>query len=159
MSSIPGLNVSACSGTDVRVAIIHTQWNSRVVDALVDACQKTLTENGVTQIVIESVGGAFELPLAAAILAKSGRFDVIIPIGCLVKGDTMHFEYISGAAVDGLMRVGLDTGIPIINGILNVLTNDQALARPALIGKRENEAIGWAKTALQQVRLVKKYTV
>jgi 6,7-dimethyl-8-ribityllumazine synthase len=141
----------------LRVGIIKTRWNVVVVDALVQACTQTLIDAGVREIAVEEVGGAFELPLVASMMAKSGQFDVIIPIGCLIKGETMHFEYISGAAVEGLMQVGLDTGIPVINGILNVLNEPQALARAGLEGTHGNEGIGWAKTAIQQVRLVSKY--
>lgn len=142
---------------ELRVGIIKTRWNVVVVDALVDGCVRTLTDAGVRSITVEEVGGAFELPLVASMMAKSGMFDVIIPIGCLIKGETMHFEYISGAAVEGLMKVGLDTGIPIINGILNVLNESQALARAGIEGTHGNEGIGWAKTAMQQVHLVNKY--
>ena len=149
----------AQDGAGVRVAIIKAKWNSTVIDALVAGCIATLKEAGVTNIVIEEVGGAYELPLAASVLAKSSLFDVIIPIGCLIKGETMHFEYISSAAVDGLMRVGLDSGVPVLNGILNVLSEKQALARAGLEGTHGNEGIGWAETALQQVKLVQKYRV
>ena len=145
------------NGTGIRVGIIKAKWNSTVVEALVDGCIQTLREHGVTQITIEMVGGAFELPLASQAIAKSGQFDAIVPVGCLIKGETLHFEYISGASVDGLMRVGLDTHIPVVNGILNVMNGSQALARAGLQGTHGNEGIGWAKTAIQQALLVRKY--
>lgn len=139
------------------VGIIKTRWNPIVVDAIVEGISTTLAQQNVSDITIEEVGGAFELPLAASVMAKSGKFDVIIPVGCLIKGATMHFEYISSAAVDGLMRINLDHGIPVINGILNVLTEDQALERAGLKGDHGNEGIGWALTAIQQVHLSRKY--
>ncbi len=142
----------------IRVGIIKTRWNPTVVDAIVEGVIKTLNKDNQAEITVEEVGGAFELPVAASLMAKSGKFDVIIPIGCLIKGATMHFEYISSAAVDGLMRVGLDHGIPVINGILNVLNEDQALERAGLKGDHGNEGIGWALTAIQQVHLSRKYT-
>ena len=141
----------------IRIGVIKTRWNPTVVDAIVEAVVSTLSKQNVPDVTIEEVGGAFELPLAASVMAKSGKFDAIIPIGCLIKGATMHFEYISGAAVDGLMRVSLDHGIPVINGILNVLTEDQALERAGLRGDHGNEGVGWALTALQQVHLSRKY--
>jgi len=141
----------------LRVGVIKTRWNPTVVDAIVEGIVATLAKQNVVDVVVEEVGGAFELPLAASLMAKSGQFDVIIPVGCLIKGSTMHFEYISGAAVDGLMRVSLDTGIPVINGILNVLTEDQALERAGLKGDHGNEGIGWALTAIQQVKVSRKY--
>lgn len=160
MASIRGLNLSLDEnhGDNFRIAIIHAQWNSQVVDELVSGCMATLTQKGVCNIVLESVGGAFELPLAASALAKSGKFNAIIAIGCLIKGATMHFEYISSAAVDGLMRVSLDNDIPVINGILNVLTEEQALERAGLSEGHSNEGVGWANTAILQARLVRKYS-
>jgi 6,7-dimethyl-8-ribityllumazine synthase len=159
MTSIRGLVLpsSGLDGTGRRIGIIKTRWNPTVVDALVDGVMGTLRELNVQDIIVEEVGGAFELPLAASAMIKSGKFDAIIPIGCLIKGETMHFEYISSAAVDGLMRVGLDTGVPVINGILNVLSETQALERAGLVGTRGNEGIGWAQTAIQQVLLLDKY--
>jgi 6,7-dimethyl-8-ribityllumazine synthase len=145
-------------GTGLRIAIVKSMWNDVVVNALSSGCREALQDLGVTDIVIESVGGAFELPSAAAILAKSGKFDAILAVGCLIKGESMHFEYISGAAVDGLMRVSLDTGVPIVNGILNVLTESQALTRSGLEGTHGNEGVGWAKTAVIQANLFKKYS-
>ena len=156
--TVRGLSlVPAANDTDVKVGIIKTRWNPVIVDSIVAAVVDTLTKNGIRDIVIEEVGGAFELPLAASLMAKSRMFDVIIPVGCLIKGATMHFEYISSAAVDGLMRVSLDSQIPVINGILNVLTEDQALERAGLKGDHGNEGIGWALTSIQQVNLSRKY--
>jgi 6,7-dimethyl-8-ribityllumazine synthase len=161
MTSIRGLKIPATDeikGQGVRIGIVKSMWNDTVVNALVDGSILTLKLLGVTDITIETVGGAFELPLAAQAMAQSKRFEAIIAIGCLIKGETMHFEYISSAAVDGLMRVGLETGVPVINGVLNVLTESQALARAGLEGTHGNEGIGWAKTAVMQSLLVSKYS-
>jgi|LauGreDrversion4_2_1035121.scaffolds.fasta_scaffold207404_1 6,7-dimethyl-8-ribityllumazine synthase len=152
LSLVPTIQV-----TTIRVGIIKTRWNPLVVDAIVDGVVATLKKEGIETVVTEEVGGAFELPFAVSVMAKSGDFDVIIPVGCLIKGATMHFEYISGASVDGLMRVSLDSGIPVINGILNVLTEDQALERAGLKGNHGNEGVGWALTAIQQVNIARKY--
>ena len=160
MSSIRGLDIPSSGNADgrgLRFAIVKSMWNDKVVNALVDGCVDTLRDMGSTDVTIETVGGAFELPLAAQALAKSLQFDGILAIGCLIKGETMHFEYISSAAVDGLMRVGLDSGVPVLNGVLNVLTEDQALARAGLIETHGNEGVGWAKTAIIQARLLAKY--
>jgi 6,7-dimethyl-8-ribityllumazine synthase len=157
--SIRGLNLSdTLDASRFRIAIIKTRWNTTVVNALVEACYDTLNDCNAMEVTVEEVGGAFELPLVSQTLAKTGKYDAIIAIGCLIKGETMHFEYISGAAVEGLMRVGLETGIPVINGILNVLSEDQALARAGLKGTHGNEGIGWAKTAIQQAHIIKKYS-
>jgi 6,7-dimethyl-8-ribityllumazine synthase len=156
--TIRGLSlVPAAHLSTIRVGIIKTRWNPLIVDTIVDGVVATLKKEGIETVVIEEVGGAFELPLAVSLMAKSGSFDVLIPVGCLIKGATMHFEYISGASVDGLMRVSLDCGIPVINGILNVLTEDQALERAGLKGTHGNEGVGWALTAIQQVSIARKY--
>lgn len=159
MTSIRGLKIPELVQVQgLRVGIVKSLWNEKVVSALLDGAVNTLQELSVAEITVETVGGAFELPSAAAVMAKSGQFDAIIAIGCLIKGESMHFEYISGAAVDGLMRVGLDRGIPVINGVLNVLSEAQALARSGLEGTHGNEAVGWAKTAVMQASLFRKYT-
>jgi len=160
-STIRGLDLSTnqIDGTHFRVGIIKTRWNSTVVDALVEGVMETLRKHGTHNISCEEVGGAFELPLASLAMIKSGKYDVIIPVGCLIKGATMHFEYISSAAVDGLMKVSLETGVPVINGILNVLNETQALERAGLVGTHGNEGFGWAQTALQQVALVRRYMI
>jgi 6,7-dimethyl-8-ribityllumazine synthase len=159
MTTIRGLNIPTIAHVQgLRVGIVKSLWNDAVVNALVDGAVRTLQEISVADITVETVGGAFELPSAVAVMAKSGQFDAIIAIGCLIKGESMHFEYISGAAVDGLMRVGLDSGIPVINGVLNVLSESQALARSGLEGTHGNEGVGWAKTAVMQASLFRKYT-
>lgn len=156
--SIRGLKLGDnLDAAGIHVAIIKTRWNTAVVNALVEACYDTLNSANAAEVVVEEVGGAFELPLVAQALARSGRFHAIVAIGCLIKGETMHFEYISSAAVDGIMRVGLESGIPVINGILNVLNETQALVRAGIEGSHGNEGIGWAKTAIQQVHILRKY--
>jgi 6,7-dimethyl-8-ribityllumazine synthase len=158
MDTIRGLKLHpAADASDMHFAVIKTRWNTQVVDALVGGCIETLRQSGCTQITVEEVGGAFELPLAASVMSAERRFDAIIPIGCLIKGETMHFEYISQATVNGLMQVGLETKIPVIDGVLNVLSETQALERAGLVGSHGNEGIGWAQTAIQQVKLIRKY--
>ncbi len=112
------------------------------------------------QLPVLQVPGAYELPMGAQLaIGHAGRmrrpFDAVICLGCLIKGDTMHFEYIADAVSQGIMRVGLDTGVPVIFGVLTVLTLEQALVRAGL-GKdgapetgHHNHGIEWAQTALK----------
>jgi 6,7-dimethyl-8-ribityllumazine synthase len=86
---------------------------------------------------------------ATATASSTGPFDAVIAVGVLIKGETMHFEYIADAAVHGLMRVQLDTGIPVILGILTVLTEDQAKARAGLEGKGHNHGEDWGSAAVE----------
>ncbi len=97
------------------------------------------------------VPGAFELPITARLLAASKRVDVIVCLGCLDKGETMHFEYIAEAVANGIMQVALESYVPCIFGVLTVLNKGQAIARSTGTG---NEGLGWGKAALE-IRLAR----
>lgn len=101
--------------------------------------------------------GAYELPLAASVMLNSPHthFDGVIVIGCLVKGETMHFEYIAEAVTQGVMKLNLDTRKPVIYGVLTVLNTDQAEARCGLKGANSGEE--WGKTCLESCQMAKKY--
>lgn len=113
-----------------RLALIVSQFNPEVTHGLRDGALAYLAENGVTVAPehIYSAPGAFEIPLIARRLAE-GDFDGVICLGCVIKGDTAHFEYISEAAAHGLMQAGLATGKPITFGILTTYTDQQAILR------------------------------
>jgi 6,7-dimethyl-8-ribityllumazine synthase len=113
-----------------RLAIVVSQFNPEVTHGLRDGALAYLAENGVTLSSrdVFSAPGAFETPLIAKRLAQSG-YDGVICLGCVIKGDTAHFEYISEATAHGLMQVGLETGKPVTFGILTVYTDEQAVAR------------------------------
>ena len=117
----------------MRFAVIRTMWNSELVDALADGNTQALLRAGVPadRIVQQSVPGCYELPLAAKQLCTSGKVDAVVCIGLLIKGETMHFEYLSGATCEGMMNVQLETGVPVIYGVLNCLTTEQAVERCA----------------------------
>ncbi|CAG8475368.1 8396_t:CDS:2 [Paraglomus brasilianum] len=99
------------NGSSLHVLIVKTRWNSEIVDSLVEGAINTLTSHRVNRsnIHIEDVAGSYELPFATKRILQGGRFQVAIAIGVLIKGDTMHFEYIAEAVSHGLMSVGLDT--------------------------------------------------
>tara|TARA_R110002020_G_scaffold10801_2_gene40997 strand:- start:240 stop:683 length:444 start_codon:yes stop_codon:yes gene_type:complete len=113
-----------------RLALVVSQFNPEVTHGLRDGALAYLSENGVAIAPddIYSAPGAFEIPLIARRLAQSG-FDGVICLGCVIKGETAHFEYISDAAAHGLMQVGLETGKPITFGILTTYTDEQAIVR------------------------------
>jgi 6,7-dimethyl-8-ribityllumazine synthase len=118
------------SETSPRLALVVSQFNPEVTLGLRDGALAYLGENGV-MIAPDNVylaPGAFEIPLIAKRLAQSG-FDGVICLGCVIKGDTAHFEYISEATAHGLMQVGLETGKPITFGILTTYTEEQAILR------------------------------
>ncbi|KAI8612330.1 6,7-dimethyl-8-ribityllumazine synthase [Chytriomyces sp. MP71] len=116
---------SSLNGAGLKIRVIHTRWNLEIVDSLTKATIEKLKNHGVRaeDIFVREVPGAFELPFAAKALSEG--VDAVVAIGVLIKGDTMHFEYIADATCQGLMRVGLDTGVPVVLGVLTCLTEEQ----------------------------------
>jgi len=114
-----------------RIAIITSQFNEGVTQGLQAGALKYLAEQGVevAKAAVFSAPGAFEIPLMAKALAKTGAFDGVVCLGCVIKGDTAHFEFISLGATIGLMNVTLETGVPIAFGVITTYTDDQAVAR------------------------------
>lgn len=139
-------------GSDIRIGIIRTRWNDEHVTNLVDGCKKALKECNVKEenIFETSIPGAYELPLSARFLALSGTVDAIVTAGVLIKGDTMHFEYISDAVSSGLMSVQLQTQCPVVYGVLNCMTEDQVKARSS---GDSNHGYDWGKTAVEMALL------
>ena len=116
-----------------RFAIVVSRFNAEITDGLLAGARDALAQAGVRDddVTLVRVPGAFELPVAAQRLAESGRVDAVICLGCLIKGDTMHFEYIAEAASHGIMAVSADTGVPVTFGVLTTLTEEQAVVRSA----------------------------
>lgn len=114
-----------------RYAVVVARFNPDVTDGLLAGALATLAGAGVSddRITVVRVPGAFEIPLVARTLAASGRFDAVVCLGCLIKGDTMHFEYIAEAASHGIAEAAAATGVPVTFGVLTTLTDEQALAR------------------------------
>ena len=138
----------------MRVAIVVARFNEEITSGLLAGARERLAEAGVTSdaVTVVHVPGAFEIPLMARGLAASGRFNAVICLGCLIKGDTMHFEYIASAAAQGIMDAGLSTGIPVTFGVLTTLTDAQAEERAAPgPGNKGREA---AQAALDMVALL-----
>jgi 6,7-dimethyl-8-ribityllumazine synthase len=137
----------------MRIGIIKTRWNDKHVNNLCLGIREALAECKVQDdnIFETSVPGSFELPIAAQFLALSGTVDAIICTGVLIKGDTMHFEYIADTVSKGIMNIGLNTRTPIIFGVLTCLTEDQVKAR-STPGKG-NPGNDWGKTAVEMALL------
>ncbi|GAA5986335.1 hypothetical protein JCM10908_003708 [Rhodotorula pacifica] len=178
-------------GSGLRFLIVHARWNEQVISPLVDGAVATMLKYGAKRenIVIESVPGSYELPIACSrMIAASqiqasanatdlmgastlladpiasvaspaisssvplkGPFAAVIAIGVLIKGSTQHFEYISDAVTHGLMRIQLETGVPVVYGVLNCNTDEQALQR-AGVGretKGHNHGEDWGAAAVE----------
>ncbi|HEX9451980.1 MAG TPA: 6,7-dimethyl-8-ribityllumazine synthase [Burkholderiales bacterium] len=119
------------SGAGLRIGIVVGRFNQDVGDGLLSACTAELGKLGVANgdIEVVTVPGALEIPLALQKLAGTGRFDALVALGAVIRGETYHFEVVSNQSADGVMTVQLDTGVPIANGILTTDNDEQAEAR------------------------------
>ncbi|KAF7712707.1 6,7-dimethyl-8-ribityllumazine synthase [Penicillium ucsense] len=190
MTSIKGPGApETFDGSDLRIAIVHARWNTKIIESLVAGAKKSLFAAGVKEenITVQTVPGSYELPIGVQRLYAASQvqasqtgegpsatdllsgstsdlsktatspattpkkpFDAIIAIGVLIKGATMHFEYIADAVSHGLMRVQLDSGVPVIFGLLTVLTEEQGLERAGLgNGGMHNHGEDWGSAAVE----------
>ena len=131
----PKLEIDA---TGLQIAVLVTSWHKNITDGLLAGAERALKEAGNDTYEVWQIPGAFELPLAAAYAIDQGA-DVVIALGCVIEGDTPHFEYVCRAATDGLNRVQLDTGIPVGFGLLTVNNEKQALDRAGLPKSKEDK--------------------
>ena len=140
--------------TGRRFAVVVSTFNQDITDGLLRGARAALSDAGVdtTDVTVVRVPGAFEIPLAARRLARTGRYDAIICLGCVIKGETMHFEYISSAVSQGIMAVSADTGIPVTFGVLTTLTEEQATVRSA--DGPDNKGREAALSAVEMITLV-----
>ncbi|KRG39286.1 6,7-dimethyl-8-ribityllumazine synthase [Stenotrophomonas panacihumi] len=141
---------------NARFAIIASRWNARITDALVAGARQSLAGNGIAEDAIDvvRVPGAWELPLVAARLAASGRHAAIIALGCVIRGDTRHYEHVADLCAEGLMRVQLDHRLPVLNGVLAVERVEDAEARAG--GSHGNKGEEAALAALEMINLVEQ---
>ena len=122
-------------GTGLRIGIVRSRFNENIGLAMLDACRARLAELGVAEIGVVSVPGALEAPLALQKLANTEKYDALIALGAVIRGETYHFEIVADESASGLMQVQLDSGIPIANGILTTDSEAQAQARAAQNGR------------------------
>lgn len=139
----------------VRIGIVASRFNQRVTEGLLGGALDALVQHGIAQeaITVVRVPGAFEIPLAAQRLAATGRFDTIIALGAVVRGDTPHFQYVAGECARGIARVTLDHDLPVIFGVLTVDNMDQAMARAG--GQEGNKGYEAAMAGLEMIALLR----
>jgi 6,7-dimethyl-8-ribityllumazine synthase len=145
--------------SSLKFAIVIARFNDLVTNKLVEACQDCLKRHGVdvdpqgTEVDYVWVPGCFEVPLVAKELATSNRYDAIICLGAVIRGDTPHFDYVSSEVAKGVAAVSFQTGTPVIFGVLTVDTMSQALERAGIKGN-----LGWsyAMNALEMATLMKQ---
>ena len=137
----------------VRIALIASRFNELIVKELIAGAEDTLIRHGMNeaQLILVRVPGAYEIAHAAKLLAASGKFAGIVALGCVIRGETAHFDYVAGASNSGLMSVSLEHKIPIGFGILTVDNLDQALARAG--SKAGNKGSEAALAVLEQINL------
>jgi 6,7-dimethyl-8-ribityllumazine synthase len=145
------------SGSGLRIAVVVAGWNREVTDRLREGALATLRTHGVADadVLVVDVPGAFELPQAALWVARAGLADAVVALGCVVRGETPHFDYVARTCADGLMRAAQETGIPVTLGVITADTMEQAVARSgAATGKGGNKGVEAADAA---VRLAATY--
>ena len=126
------------AGSPRRVALCVARFYSELAERLERGAREQLAEAGIADAVCLDVPGAYELPFVAKLAAESGRFDGVVCLGAVIRGETDHYDYVCSAASDGILRVGLDTGVPCGFGVLTVDSMEQALARVAGGAKRDS---------------------
>lgn len=137
-----------------KVAIVAARFNDFIVSSLLKGATTSWLERGgaTEDLLVARVPGAFELPVVARKLAGSGRWDAVVALGCVIRGDTPHFDYVAGECARGLNLAALETGVPVIFGVLTVETVEQALERAATTaGNKGGESMD---TALEMVDLM-----
>jgi 6,7-dimethyl-8-ribityllumazine synthase len=132
----------------MKVAIVAARFNAFIVDKLVDGAVATLRENGLGEgdITIARVPGAFEIPAVARRLVDGGGYDAIVCLGCVIRGDTTHYDYVAGHAAYGIGKVALKAKIPVIFGVLTTENTEQAI-------ERGTKGVDAARAALEMVAL------
>ena len=143
-------------GAGHRFAIVASRWNPRIVDVLVDGARQTFAGNGLDPDALDviRVPGAWEIPLAARQAAVSGRYAAVVALGCVVRGDTRHYEHVADLCAEGLMRVSLEHGLPVANGVLAVERHEDAEARAG--GAHGNKGEEAALAALEMAQLIEQ---
>lgn len=153
----PGAPEVVLDGSDLRIAVVSARWNSHVTLRLLEGARRGLADAGVpdAHVVEDWVPGAFELPLAAKTWAQSGRVDAVVCLGCVIRGETTHYEAVAGECAGGIQQAQLETGVPIAFGALTVENLDQALARSEGAGGH-NVGEDGAKVAVEMAMLVRR---
>ncbi|HEY2352114.1 MAG TPA: 6,7-dimethyl-8-ribityllumazine synthase [Candidatus Acidoferrum sp.] len=143
-------------GAGLRFGIVVSRFNSAVTERLLKGAQEALRGAGAAEKDIEvvQVPGAFELPLAAKKLAMKGEYDALIAIGCVIRGETSHYDYVCSETARGLQLAQMDTGVPVMFCVLTCETQEQALARAG--GKSGNKGFDCGVGAVEMARLSRK---
>ena len=152
----PRQDLAGRGGPRGRFALVAARFNESISKRLVSGALRALAAGGLAEEAVEVhwVAGSFELPQAALHLARTRRYAAIVCVGCVIKGQTPHFDFVAGQAAAGIQRVALDTGVPVTFGVVTALTEEQAMQRSGgEVGNRGAEA---AEAALEMAALVRE---
>jgi 6,7-dimethyl-8-ribityllumazine synthase len=143
------------AGTGLRVGIACARFNGGITTRLLDGALDALAESGMDRrdVVVAWAPGAFELPLVARAFARAGKVNAVLCFGAVIRGDTGHYDFVAGECAAGIQRVQLDTGLPVVFGVLTTDTLDQALDRSQ--PNHTNKGREAAETAIEMVRLLR----
>lgn len=144
------------SSAGFRFAIVVSRWNDFLTSKLLDGALDALESTGADESAIEvfKVPGSFELPLAALKAAQSGDFDAVIAIGVVIRGETPHFDYVAGQAASGIAQAAMQTGVPVLFGVVTTDTVEQAINRSGV--KSGNKGYEAAMSAVEVVNLYRE---
>lgn len=137
-------------GRGLRIGLVAARWNALLVEPMLAEARKALAEVGVAEVALLQVPGAFELPVAALRLIRARQVDAVVCLGAVIRGDTPHFDYVAGEAARGIQQVAIDTGVPVLFGVLTTdnLAQAEERADPARGNKGREFALGAVETAL-----------
>ena len=141
-------------GHGLNIVVIAGQWHDVITNGMIAGAQRTLDASGASHTLVR-VSGSFELPLASKVALENGA-DAVVALGVIIRGGTPHFEYVSSATTDGLLRVMLDTGKPVGFGVLTLDDEQQGLDRAGLPGSKEDKGAEAAIAALSTAVLIRK---
>jgi 6,7-dimethyl-8-ribityllumazine synthase len=144
------------NGHGLKIAVVVAQFNEIVTGHLLNGAKEALRRHGVADddVTVVSVPGSFEIPLTAKALAETGRYAAVVCLGAVIRGETDHYDHVAGSVTSGVARVGLDTGVPTIFGVLTTDTVEQALNRSGL--KAGNNGYEAAVVAIEMASLLRK---
>jgi 6,7-dimethyl-8-ribityllumazine synthase len=152
----PGTRLKgSLDGHDLRIAVVAARFNFFITSLLVEGACEALLSHGLEEnnLVVSWVPGAFEVPLVALQMAKTGKWDAIVCLGAVIRGETAHFDYVSGEAARGIADASRETGVPLAFGILTTYTEEQAVERAG--GKLGNKGCDAALAALESANLMR----
>ncbi len=140
------------TGSGLRIAVVAARFNEAIVGRLVEGATDGLRRHGVETIDLAWVPGAFELPLVAGRMAASGSYDAVITLGAVIRGATGHYDFVAGQCAAGTQKAQMDTGVPVIFGVLTTDTIEQAVERAGT--KAGNKGFEAASTAIEMANLM-----